>query len=119
MSTGRRKPTASDGEREWLRHVKTTLIPKMQRSGMGISLLPEGELDAKFAVELGLLIMMDKPIIAIVRPGVHVSEKMVLVADRIIECDMNGIDDTLAVKVAQAVKEITAEREEREREHDA
>lgn len=99
------------GEDAWYRHVRQTLVPKLKSSGAVVSIVPEGQTDVKFAVELGLSIMLDKPIIAILRPGTKIPAKLALVADRIIETDMNGADHALAEKVGNAVIEITEERE--------
>lgn len=68
--------------------VRRNLIPKLEDSGAVVSLVPDGESDVKFAVELGLSIMMDKPIIAVVRPGTKLPNKLVLVADHIVEADL-------------------------------
>ena len=73
--------------RRWIRDTKRDLIPKLEASGAVVSLVPEGEADIKFAVELGLSIMLDKPIIAVVTPGRKVPNKLVLVADHIVEGD--------------------------------
>ncbi len=61
------------------------LVPKLRESFATVSLVPTGETDIKFAVELGLSIMMDKPIVAVVWPGVKVPAKLLLVADAIVE----------------------------------
>lgn len=45
------------------------------------------DLDVKFCVELGASIMLDKPILAVVRPGVKCSKKLMTVVDEIIEGD--------------------------------
>lgn len=75
---------------DYARHVRDELIPRLDQSALSISLVPEGIGDVKFAVELGLSIMMGKPIIAVVTPGVQVPQKLALVADEIIE---GGLDD--------------------------
>lgn len=75
--------------REYRDHILNELIPKLEESAVIASLIPEGEPDVKFAVELGFSIMLDKPIIAVVKPGVKVPEKLVLVADHIVEVDFN------------------------------
>lgn len=74
--------------KDWEHSVRTELIPKLEASSMTVSLVPTGETDIKFAVELGLSIMLDKPIIAVVQPGAKVPERLVRVADDIIEADL-------------------------------
>ena len=74
--------------KDWESRVRTELIPMLESSSVNVSLVPTGETDVKFAVELGLSIMMDKPIIAVVSPGAKVPDKLVRVADHLIEGDL-------------------------------
>lgn len=48
-----------------------------------------GQVDGKLALELGASVLLDKPIIMVVASGSKVPEKVVRVADRIIEADMD------------------------------
>jgi hypothetical protein len=93
---------------DYARHVRDELIPRLDQSALSISLVPEGIGDVKFAVELGLSIMMDKPIIAVVTPGVQVPQKLALVADEIIE---GGLDDpTTLARLNEAIDRILENR---------
>jgi hypothetical protein len=77
---------------EWDRFVKSTredAMVKIMESAFVMSLVPRGEPDIKFCVELGLAIMLDKPIVAVVMPGAEVPERLRLVADEIIEADLD------------------------------
>jgi hypothetical protein len=60
-----------------------------------VSLVPDEarNSDLKFAVELGLSIMFDKPILCVIKPGMQVPEHLVRVADLIVECDLNNPRD--------------------------
>lgn len=80
----------NEEEREFQRVVNEGLVPKMEASAMCISLLPpEGmRLDAKFCVELGAMIMLDKPIVTLVTPGETVPPKLALISDHIIYADL-------------------------------
>jgi len=81
---------ADDPEyKRWAKDVQENLIPKLDDSAMTISMVPSGPTDVKFAVELGLSIMMGKPIIAAVSPGTRVPRGLVKVADEIVEVDMD------------------------------
>lgn len=73
--------------RAWAQHALTELVPMIDRSAASVSLVPSGEADIKFAVELGLSIMLDKPIILAVIPGRSVPEHLARVADEIVEVD--------------------------------
>lgn len=81
--------TGSEWE-EYAAHVRDEVIPMIKNSAVALSLVPSGKPDVKFAVELGMMIMLDKPIIAIVNPGSKVPNKLALVADEIVE---GSVDD--------------------------
>lgn len=78
---------ATPDGRDWVEHVRDDLIPKLKSSAMTISLVPEGDSDLKFAVELGLSIMFDKPLLLVVKPGQRIPSQLVKVADEIVEID--------------------------------
>jgi hypothetical protein len=100
-----------DGEQaEWDRfvaHVRRDALAKMTDSAFVASIVPSGETDIKFAVELGLSIMLDKPVLAIVQPGAPVPERLRRVADVLVEADL----DTEAgrEKVQAAMDQMVAE----------
>ena len=104
--SGKARPPRSDGEFE--RRVRDVLVPRLQDAHVIVSLVPKGEVDVKFATELGLSIMMGKPIIAVIRPGTQVPDKLVRVADRIIECSDEDVRDGhyLADRVKAAMNDI-------------
>lgn len=70
---------------EWVKHVLDELVPKLKASSVTVSLVPDGPSDVKFAVELGMSIMLDKPIILAVRPGVQIPDHLRRVADEIVD----------------------------------
>jgi hypothetical protein len=74
---------------EFVTAVRTELVQKIVGSHVMVSIVPQGEVDVKFAVELGLGILLDKPIIVLAMPGVEVSEKLRLVADEVVEADID------------------------------
>lgn len=76
-----RKP---DPDLEWETHVRETLIPMIAGSAATISLVPRGDTDVKFAVELGFTLMLDKPLILIVAPGVTVPKRLRRAADAVV-----------------------------------
>jgi len=65
----------------YAQHASDELVPKIRDCAVTVSLCPTGETDVKFALELGLSIMMDKPIIIVVLPGVKVPAKLLQIAD--------------------------------------
>jgi hypothetical protein len=83
-------------------HVIVELIPKIDQSAIAISLVPGGnKTDVKFAVELGFMIMLDKPIIAVVAPGAKVPRKLAKVADEIVEGDLD--DENMQKRLHAAI----------------
>lgn len=54
----------------WAEGVNARLLPMVQESAATLSLFPsDGNGDVKYAVELGLSLMMNKPIMLIVLPA--------------------------------------------------
>jgi hypothetical protein len=76
--------------REWENHVRDELIPMISSSAVTISMVPS-EADVKYAVELGLSIMLDKPIIALVVPGSTIPNALARAADEIVEIDLKNM----------------------------
>lgn len=80
--------TQDDGEAEfnsWLGRAQRELVPMMRDSACCVSFSPDtAELDVQYAMELGLMILMDKPVIVIAAPGEAVPEKLRLIADKIL-----------------------------------
>lgn len=96
-------------DRAFQQAVSEGLVPKLENSSFAVALCPiEGphKVDAKFAVELGAMIMLDKPIIAVVAPGTTVPRKLEQVADKIIFADLQ--DDDASEKIMSAVRELEA-----------
>ena len=91
--TRKRKTTEpydeSDEWKEFVDHVRKDALEKIAGSVATISLVPEGKVDIKFAVELGLSIMLDKPILALVMPGTTVPAKLRKVVDRVVVADID------------------------------
>lgn len=76
---------------EFVASARKEAVVKIAGSHIFLTLVPPEKswTDVKFAVELGLSIMMDKPIIAIVMPGREIPEKLRRVADYICEADID------------------------------
>ena len=82
-------PPERDEWDRFVEHVRRDALAKITDSAFVMSLVPAAEPDVKFAVELGLAIMLDKPILAIAMPGRPVPRRLRLVADRIVEADLD------------------------------
>ena len=96
---------------EWDRfidHVRENTVKAMTDSAFVASLVPSGEPDIKFAVELGLAIMLGKPLIAIVMPGTKVPAGLRKVADSIVYADLDteAGQQTVAAEMQKAMARI-------------
>jgi nucleoside 2-deoxyribosyltransferase len=59
----------------------------MDQSAMVMTLVPSGEPDVKFCVELGMAIMLGKPIVAVAASLADVPARLRRAADEVIICD--------------------------------
>lgn len=93
---------------EFVDEVRRKLIPAIRDSAYIASMFTGGEPDVKFALETGLSILLDKPIIVVVPPGVAIPDKLVRVADRIVEADEGDWSGT-AERIKVAMDELDRE----------
>lgn len=73
---------------EFLEHFRSEVLPHLKVSQIVVMIVP-GEVDVKFAVELGAAVMLDKPTLAVIRPGTKIPEKLSRVVDRFVELDLD------------------------------
>ena len=93
----------------WEAAVRADCLPKLRDSALTVSLAPKGDPDIKYAVELGLSIMMDKPIILIVAPGQEIPRKLRDVADAIVDVDWDNFGTNGgAERIQAAIDEMMA-----------
>ncbi|MHA2427579.1 MAG: hypothetical protein ACXADB_06115 [Candidatus Hermodarchaeia archaeon] len=80
----------------WAKRILNEVVPKVEGSDIFVSVTPSSpdKVDVKFAVELGLAIMMDKPIIATMQPGTKIPAKLAAVVDEFVEMDYDNIPDS-------------------------
>jgi hypothetical protein len=73
---------------EWFDHVLRDMVPMLEQSAVALSLVPEsGEYthgDAKFWVELGASLMMDKPLLVVAFDDRELPAKLLAVADEVV-----------------------------------
>jgi hypothetical protein len=104
---------------DWQRyekHVRENVVPMIRDTSIFVSITPgDGKPDVKFAVELGFGIMYDKPIVLAVPPGTKLPNKLVKVADRIVELDPN--DKDTHDRLVEVLLEMKAELGEQDGEH--
>ena len=74
----------TDKERDdFFREFEKRVLPIIESSAATITLYPDTpeHVDAKICLETGAMVLLDKPIILLVAPGVEPSKKMLKVAD--------------------------------------
>lgn len=79
--------------------ARKNLVPMLKGSAVYMAINPGDDVDIKFAVELGLAIMLDKPLIVVSSADRKVPAKLRAIADEIIEVDF---DDLAASSEAMA-----------------
>jgi len=97
---------------KWAQRIREELVPKIEGSEIFVSITPSNpeEVDVKFAVELGLAIMMDKPIIATCRPGTKIPAKLAAVVDRFVEMDEDNMPES-SQRLTEVIKDLIQEKE--------
>jgi hypothetical protein len=106
----------SESERaEWDRfitHHHEHTVKAMESSAYVMSLVPgKDKVDVKFAVELGLAIMLDKNIVAMAQPGTPIPPRLRKVVDVVIVADLNT--EAGRQQAIRQLKEYTARFEDR------
>jgi hypothetical protein len=70
--------------------VKANMVPAMRDSSYVITIAPNGsDADIKIAVEIGMAILLNKPLVVLKIPGRVVAEKLLRIADHVIEGEMD------------------------------
>lgn len=84
----------------WVAEVRRTTLQTMDSSAMIMQLYTDKTADVKFALEVGYALLLDKPILAVVLPGALVPKKLGLVADLIVEADIETEEGRAIVAAA-------------------
>lgn len=93
-------PEEQEQWEKWVQDVREHTVKGMAKSAFVLQLVPRNEPDIKFAVELGLSILMDKPILAVVQPGASISSKLARIADRVVEVDVDTTEGQITLMAA-------------------
>lgn len=100
-----------EDERAFHKIVNEGLVPRLEQSGAALVSAPytdrDNPYDIRFAVELGLMILMDKPIITVQAPGATLSKKLELVSDKIVHADITTEEGQRLL--TEAVEDMTKE----------
>ena len=93
----------------WARRVLDELVPMIRDSAVTVSIAPGTDTDVKFAVELGMSIVLDKPIILAVVPGRQVPPKLAAVADAVVELPEH-LDADAVARINRTVEWVLRKR---------
>lgn len=97
--------------RDWLQRAHDDLTEKIGASAMSVSILTHGAVaDAKFWVELGASIMMDKPLIIAAYDDVQIPPKLRSVADEIVLLP-EGLTGDAQERMKEAIGRVLAKIE--------
>ena len=89
-----RKKDAFESEfRRWADDMRARLIPKMKDSASVLMIAPDmnTSFDIEFALQIGASILLEKPLILLVHQGRTVPPKLLAIADRIIETNLDDL----------------------------
>lgn len=89
---------------KWLMSAKEHLIPALSKSDMFVSLFSEGyRKSPKCALELGLSILMEKPLLFFVPRGVSVPKALERVAEKIVYYDEGISPEKMSLMVQEEI----------------
>jgi hypothetical protein len=94
--------------RRWLRQVERELFPKLEDSVMSLTIY-DGHVDPKLCVELGALILYDKPIIILALTDAPIPAALQRVADAIVRGDPLT-DPTVQQRLADTLQSVLKKR---------
>jgi len=73
---------------QWLSNARSDLVPKLTASAFVLMPLVASDLtDVQFALQLGMAIMLDKPILVLRVAGIPMPPKLEHVVDRVVDID--------------------------------
>ena len=108
-----RDPWADPAMRAWARDVEARVVQAMRDSAC-VAPIWSGDVDANLAGEIGAAVLLDKPVVLVVMAGVRIPEKLVQVADRIVESSGLTTDEArreLSGRIAAALREVVYARQ--------
>lgn len=80
-----RDPWSDPRAAAWVAHIRHQVLPQLRGSAASITIAPDAEPDIKIAVELGLTLLLDKPLVVVVTPGRSCPEHLRRAADLIVD----------------------------------
>lgn len=92
---------------EWeaiVSHVQVKTLPAMTTSRYVVLMVPETTPDVRFCVELGLAIMLEKPVVTVLRPGQELPRGLGKVTWRTVRADPRTPEGT--TRLAEILAEL-------------
>lgn len=94
-------PDERDDWDKFVAYQREHTVRAMDESAFVMSLIPQStDFDIKFALETGIAVMMNKPILAVAVPGAEISPKLLAVCDEVIYVDVDTEDGRQQVAAA-------------------
>lgn len=78
-------PFLSSEWREYAQRAVDELLPRVKESASTVMLFGSGDPDPKQAIELGYILLLDKPLVLLIEPGSVIPERLRRAADETIE----------------------------------
>lgn len=72
--------------RDFFEEMRRKVVPKIAESAIFLTMY-EGDLDLPFALQLGVAILMSKPILVLGMKGAAIPLKLLEIADKVVEID--------------------------------
>lgn len=96
----------TDAERagwaQLVRHVRRELIGKIDKPPIAIMPVLDDEPDAYSALQLGMCLLLGKPLLLITAPGVAIPDSLRRAADTVVEADTDTVQGRTAIALAIA-----------------
>jgi hypothetical protein len=86
-------------------------LPKIVSSSVALSILGNGDLDAKQCAELGAMLLLDKPLILVCVPGATIPTRLRKAADLVIE-DWTPDNHDAQARMMTALRTITGDTDD-------
>ncbi|MBO0864835.1 MAG: hypothetical protein J2P16_07180 [Mycobacterium sp.] len=89
--------------------VLNELLPMIESTAVTAQLVTASPPDVKIAVELGMSILLDKPLVLVVYPGATVPDHLMRAADALVEVGPDGLTEKVRDRIADAVHRLAGD----------
>jgi len=92
--------SADPQAKRYLDHVRLNVLPRIEESALFLALMPDGEPDLKMATELGLAILLGKPLIVVATRGEVIPDSLERLASAVVRGAIDDPDTLFELKNA-------------------